>query len=93
MTYPLIIGILVHMNISTKYTQANVTQSVISDTGKIVIHNVPKSIKRALRTASERSGDSMRDGGSESFEAYKAVLYYLEKARGINVSAILKSNV
>jgi hypothetical protein len=80
------------MNMSTKYSNKNVKSSIISDTGKIVVHNVPKCIKRTLRHCSEKSADSMRDGGSESAETYKAILYYLVYCKKINVDQVLKSN-
>jgi hypothetical protein len=80
-------------NMSTKYTNNNPVKSFISNTGKIVIHNVPIGIIRALRHHSELSKDSVRDTGSTGHEAYKAVIYYLKCVKKVNVDAIIKSNI
>lgn len=80
------------MNMSTRYNGVNPVQNAISDTGKIVIRNVPIKIIRSLLHHSELSGDSVRKiGGSASKEGYKAVLYYLEHCKKVNVKNILKS--
>lgn len=80
------------MDMSTKYNGINPVQNVISDTGKIVIRNVPVKIIKALLHHSELAGDSVRTiSGSAGNEAYKAVLYYLEYSKKVNVKNILKS--
>lgn len=80
------------MNISTKYNKLNPVRNVVSKTGKIVIRNVPVGIIKTLLFHSQEAGDSIRTiGGSASREAYKAILYYLEHAKKVNVKEILKS--
>jgi hypothetical protein len=82
------------MNMSTKYTNINPPKSFMSKTGKIVIRNVPVGIIRALLCHSQQAGDSIRKiGGSASREGYKAILYYLENAKKVNVKNILKSGL
>jgi hypothetical protein len=81
----------IFMNMSTKYTGHNMPESFISSKRKIVIHNVPIGIIRAMRHHSEMSGDSVRDTGSISKEAYKAIRYYLKYAKHVNVDEIEKS--
>jgi hypothetical protein len=80
------------MNMSTKYNNINPVQNVISYTGKIMIRNVPVKIIKALLHHSEIAGDSVRTiSGSAGNEAYKAILYYLEHCKKVNVKNILKS--
>lgn len=79
------------MDMSTKYTNRNHPESFISNKRKIVVHNVPIGIIRALRHHSEISSDSVRDTGSIGHETYKAIIYYLRHAKKVNVDELEKS--
>jgi hypothetical protein len=80
-------------NMSTKYNGINPVVSVISKTGKLVIKNVPVGIIRALRTQSEKAKDSKRNCGSAANEGLKAIYYYLDTVKKVNVKNIIKSGL
>lgn len=67
-------------------------QSKIPDKVNIVIYAAPIGVARSLLKQSELAGDSKRKTrGSMSCEGYKAILYYLEHVKKVNVKEIIKS--